>query len=237
MRPIILKTGSTFADLAGRRGDFEDWFAARLGRPLRDFHVIDAQRATTLPDPTSADAVLVTGSSATVHEHDPWSDRAGAWLRAAVQSGVPVLGVCYGHQLLADAFGGRTSRNPNGREIGLTTVHIAQDDPLFEGLPPVFPVFETHLDAVVDVPQSARVLAGNARCPVQALAFGPRAWGVQWHPEFDDDAMRHYLHVRRPQIEAELGAGETDRLLRAVQGTPPSGDCILRNFWRLATAT
>lgn len=235
-RPLILKTGSTLSSLSARRGDFEHWFAARLDRGVSECFVVDAQRATQLPEPSSPDVVIVTGSPSTVHEHEAWSDRAGAWLRDVVRAGVPVLGVCYGHQLLADALGGRTDRNPRGREIGLSVVELAATDPLFEGLSPRFAVFESHVDAVVEVPAGARVLASNERCAVQALRFGERAWGVQWHPEFDDDVMRTYLLERKDRVDAELGAGAADRLLAEVRETPPSGPRIMQNFWRLATA-
>lgn len=234
VRALILKTGSTLPSLIARRGDFEDWFAARLGRPREEVTVVDAQRAAKLPAPSSPDCVIVTGSPATVHEHEPWSDRAGAWLAEVVGAGVPVLGVCYGHQLLADALGGRTARNPHGREIGPSRVELVEDDPLFEGLPRAFSVLESHVDAVIDPPPGARLLARNARCAVQALRFAPKAWGVQWHPEFDDEVMREYLEARRERIDAELGAGEAARLLAALTETPASGATILRNFWRLA---
>jgi GMP synthase (glutamine-hydrolysing) len=234
MNLFILKTGGTFADLAARRGDFEDWFAAHLHAhyPGLMLRVLHAQQHPELPPPAACDGLLITGSDKTVHEHEPWSVRAGEWLAAVVAAGVPVLGVCYGHQLLADALGGITGRNPRGREIGVVEIEVSTGDPLFDGLPPRFPVFATHCDAVLTLPQDGRVLAGNSHTAVQALAIGPHARGVQFHPEFDADVMRHYLQTRAPLIDGESGEGTAARLLAEVREVP-AGPVVLRNFLRL----
>lgn len=228
MRPVILKTGKTFDELSARRGCYEHWFARALGWPLERFEVIDALAMGPLP--AEADAVLVTGSPASVHEREPWSVAAGEWLQRVVRAGVPVLGVCYGHQLLGDVFGGQVGRNPNGREIGVVEVE-ADDDPLFEGLPRRFPVIQTHKDAVNTPPPGARVLARNTQTPVQALAFGDRVRTVQWHPEFDADIIRTYLTARAHLIDEESGPGTTERLLGEVTEVE-TGPIIMRNFAR-----
>jgi GMP synthase (glutamine-hydrolysing) len=230
MRPVILMTGHTLDDLRPRRGDFHDWFAARVGWPLDRFHVVEAVEPD-LPDPRGVDGVLVSGSAASVHDHEPWSVRAGEWLAAAADAGVPILGVCYGHQLLGDTLGGRSERNPNGREIGVVEVTRFADDPLFEGLPPAFPAIATHRDAVTVAPPGARVLAGNANTPIQAMALGPNVRTVQFHPEFDADVIRHYLRSRADAVDAELGPGAAARLLAEVNDVP-TGPRILANFFR-----
>lgn len=231
---LILKTGSTFEDLAARRGDFEHWFEshARIGRERLNLRVLAAQQHPELPAPDAFDALIITGSDKTVHEREPWSVRAGEWLAQVVAAGVPVLGVCYGHQLLADALGGRTGRNPTGREIGVVEVEVSDEDPLFADLPPRFPVFATHCDAVLELPPQGRVLARNPHTAVQALAVGAQARGVQFHPEFDAEVMRHYLQTRAPLIDSERGEGTTARLLAEVREMP-AGPVVLRNFLRL----
>jgi GMP synthase (glutamine-hydrolysing) len=225
----ILKTGSTFTDLAQRRGDFEDWFAHQLRFLGAKFSVLDAQALPLLPPAESFDGILVTGSSSTVHEHEPWSVRAGKWLHRAAHAGAPILGVCYGHQLLASSFGGLTGRNPSGREIGVIEVEVTTADPLFAHLPPRFPAFATHSDAVFSLPSCATVLATNLHTHVQAIALPKRVRTVQFHPEFDAEVMRHYLMTRAPQIESELGPGTTARLLAELRELP-TGAQILRNF-------
>lgn len=233
---LILKTGSTFAELAARRGDFESWFETHLlasaghsGKAVRVVTVA-AQSELELPPLAGIDGIIVTGSPSAVHDHEPWSVRAGEWLRAAVVAGAPVLGVCYGHQLIADSSGGRSGQNPAGREIGLVEVTVAED-PLFAGLPASFPVFTSHNDAVLTAPPGSQLLASNGHTAIQALAVGARARTVQWHPEFDVDIIRHYLHARAPLIDADRGEGTTASYLAALRETA-SGPVILGNFLR-----
>jgi GMP synthase (glutamine-hydrolysing) len=123
----------------------------------------------------------------------------GRWARDAAAAGQPVLGVCFGHQLVGEALGGRAGRNPTGRETGTTEVHLTPEgraDPLFAGLPPVLAVQQTHSDALVVAPPDAVCLAGNASTPWQALAWGPMLRTVQFHPEMGAEALRELLAAR-----------------------------------------
>ena len=233
MKPLILMTGHTFEDLRADVGDFDAWFARGSGWSRDRFEVIDAVAAPPLPDPASVDPVIVTGSPLHVHHREPWSVRAGEWLRDVVEAGIPVLGVCYGHQLLGDVYGGDVGPNPNGREIGVVEVDIDTEHPLFHGLPSSLPVFQTHTDAVNRAPQGWKTLAGNALTPVQAMEFGS-ALTVQWHPEFTVDILRHYISRRIPLLDAELGAGAADRILANLRHLPDA-PAIIRNFLRMCS--
>jgi GMP synthase (glutamine-hydrolysing) len=213
----IFKAGSTFPSLAAELGDFEDWIARRLApsvaRPLR---VVDP-RCDALPDPASLAGVIITGSHAMVSDREPWSEACAAWLAAAVPAGLPVLGICYGHQLLAHALGGEVGYHPGGLEIGtveVETTPAAADDALFAALPPRFPAQVVHRQSVLRLPPGAVCLARNAFEPHHAFRIH-RAWGVQFHPEFSAEAMAGYL--------AQL----------AQPGTPratPEAEGVLRGF-------
>ena len=232
----ILKTGSTVAPLVPRRGDFEDWFRAGLGAseaeaPLHAVHLGDA-----LPALRAGLGVVITGSPAMVTDGPLWSLAVEAWLRDAVAIGVRVLGVCYGHQLLARALGGTAADHPLGREMGTVEVALSADgraDPLFAGLPPTLVVQESHSQTVTHLPPEARLLAGNAHDPHQAFAVGHHAWGVQFHPEFDAEIARGYITERAAELEAE---GLDPAGLSEAARDSVHGQRLLANFARLVRA-
>ncbi|MEW6742139.1 MAG: glutamine amidotransferase [Planctomycetota bacterium] len=234
MQLIILKTGSTVPRVLAQRGDFEHWIAAAAQVAFERFQVIDVVRGDALPQPSPQRPVIITGSPASVHDREPWSERAAAWLREAVAREVPVLGICYGHQLLAHALGGRVGRNPNGREVGVRRVWFEESDLLFEDLSSPLEVYESHSDAVLEPPAGARVLARNDHTFVQAFAVGRHTRGVQWHPEFDAEILRGYLDERAAEIDRESGPGTAARL-RAEVVELPSGRILMRNFLRHLT--
>lgn len=232
MRPLLLlvKVGRTLPDIAARRGDFEDFFAQASGLASTELHLVQPFEGEDLPSPRGFGGVIVTGSAAMVTDREAWSERTGRWLRATVESGMPVLGVCYGHQLLADAFGGTVAKNPRGREIGSIHVELRPDaarDALFEGMPPVLSVQATHVESVVALPRGAEHLAGNGRDPHQAFRIGEKAWGVQFHPEFDADIVRGYIEGRRARCEEE--GIDADALLRDARDSE-HGAMILKRF-------
>jgi GMP synthase (glutamine-hydrolysing) len=232
-RVLVIKTGTTLPELRPRRGDYEDWIVERLGLPWERIELVVAYEGETLPDPHEPAGVVVTGSSALVSAREPWSERVAAWLREAVATGTPLFGICYGHQLLAHALGGRVGRNPRGREIGTVALELhaaAREDPLLGGLPAQLKVQATHVESVLELPPGARLLASSATDPHQAFACGERAWGVQFHPEFDAEVVRTYLEVRREEIRGE--GIDPESLERTVEESP-HGTRLLRRFAEL----
>jgi GMP synthase (glutamine-hydrolysing) len=152
-------------------------FRRELDADLAEF---DAS-AGDLPPDFDYDAAVVTGSKSSVYWDDPWIDALVDWVERAADR-LPVLGVCYGHQLLATALGGRVEAMDDV-ELGYREVHRRGDDPLLAGVDSPFVAFETHSDRVVDLPPGATLLAENDR-GVQAFRRGD-CWGVQFHPEYD----------------------------------------------------
>ena len=135
-----------------------------------------------------------------VTERRDWSERSAAWLRDAAQAGMPLFGICYGHQLLAHALGGEVGDNPAGREMGTIGLELhphAEHDPLFAGLPAQFAAQATHLQTVLRAPEGATVLARSSQDDCHAFRWGDRAWGVQFHPEFSATHMRGYVQARQ----------------------------------------
>jgi GMP synthase (glutamine-hydrolysing) len=220
---LIVKTGEPLPSVKAAHGDFEDWIARGLGMPLAEVAVAAAHQGQALPDPATIAGVVVTGSPAMVTERADWSEAAAAWLAKLVESdSLPVLGLCYGHQLLAHGLGGEVGTNPNGRETGSVEVRFRARD----GDASLGPLFESgahqghmsHLESVLRPPADAEVLAETDQEPHAVLRFGPRQWGVQFHPEFDREIMRSYVVARR-EILAGEGA-DPDAIHAAVVETP-----------------
>lgn len=225
-----MKAGSTFAALARRRGDYEDWIARGLGLGPERVRVVHAVPGDPLPDPDAVAGVVITGSSAMVSHREPWSERCAEWLRGAAQRDTPLLGICYGHQLLAHGLGGEVAPNPRGREIGSVRVRLApgaERDPLLAGAGAELLVHTTHLESVLAPPPGARRLGESDADPHQVLAFGARAWGVQFHPEFDAEVMRAYLEERRELLRGE---GRDPEALLAGVSDSEDGRALLRRF-------
>lgn len=231
MRPlVVLRSGDVPPPISARRGEYLGWFAEAVGDVWpHDWLEHDVRLDTELPDPRAVSGFVLTGSSASVTERAPWMLRFEAYLRECAALDVPMLGVCFGHQILAQALGGLVERNPNGREIGTRRVTVSpeQTDPLFAGLGETFDVNTTHVDSVTRLPDGARVLARTALEPHAAFAMPGRVRGVQFHPEIDGDAMRSWVVLRRPLLEAE--SLDADAILAASTDTP-AGTAVLRNF-------
>ncbi|KER68889.1 hypothetical protein HR51_25065 [Burkholderia cepacia] len=193
---VVVKLGSTFPGLSSERGDFEHWFRDAVADWDLPVRILDAAARPALPEPDALAGVILTGSSSMVTDRLPWSERLRPWLARIVAEGLPVLGVCYGHQLLADALGGEVGRRSQGVEIGSVSVTRNADsdgDPLFGALPRQFPAHCVHWQSVLRLPANACVLAGSAADSHQAYRVGDRAWGVQFHPEFSELVMRFYI--------------------------------------------
>jgi GMP synthase (glutamine-hydrolysing) len=218
---LILKCGSAQREVAAKVGDYETWFIRSLGGDPARFTVVDPQKSEPFPDPARCAAVLATGSPSSVLEHRPWMAETGAYLWKASDLGVPVLAVCFAHQLLADTLGAPVQRNPHGREFGAVDVELTaegQRHPLFRGISAKTTFQANHEDEVVVLPQEVSLLAGNAHSPIQAFQYGALLMGVQFHPELWLEPVKAIAAERRiaPQ---HYRAEET-----------PAGHTLLKNF-------
>jgi GMP synthase (glutamine-hydrolysing) len=229
-RLLILQAGSTAPGVRARLGDYPAWFARRLA-PHVELRVVRPY-AEPLPPAARFHGVLVTGSPWSVTAPEPWMDDTAAWLLDAARVR-PVLGVCFGHQLIARALGGRVERNPRGREAGTGEVSLTpagSADPLFSGAPPTFLVQQTHEDHVPELPPGATLLAGNDFTPVQAFAAGDTVRCVQFHPEMDAEHSRALAEARRDRLDADAPGGA--RAVLASIRPAPMGTRVLSNWLR-----
>ena len=228
---LILFTGSTVPVVKERHGDFDSHFKSAIGDAWTGpWATVDSRDVQTeLPRPDELSGVIVTGSSSSVTDRmsEPWMPRLEGWLRDAVQKDVPLLGVCFGHQILASALGGEVRKNPRGRAIGSRKVQVVSDDPLLEGIPRVFDVNVSHRDHVAIAPPNVDKIVTADHDDMHAFAVGRFARAVQFHPEFSDQIVRGYIE-QRMQILRDEGL-DPDQLHRDVVDVPHARK-LLRNF-------
>ncbi len=214
----LIKTGGTIEQIKNHHGDFEDWFAEGLG--ISDLLQIDVYRQQALPAAETLAGVVITGSAAMVSAKEDWSERTAQWLAQTVHKGIPVLGVCYGHQLLAHALGGRVGPNPAGRQIGTVTTRLIdsyKEDPLLGYLPRSFAAQTSHSEVVLELPPGARRLATSQLDNNFVIRFAENVWGVQFHPEFSAAVMSEYIRYRADAIREE--GLDPEQLLENVTDT------------------
>jgi GMP synthase-like glutamine amidotransferase len=198
MRVAILETGTPPAELVPRFGTYPDMFAKLLGPQFTA--VTYATHALELPSsPDDHPAYLITGSPAGVYEDLPWIARLEAFLQAA-KGKAKLVGVCFGQQAMAQAFGGRVEKSERGWGVGLQTYEVREAAPFMAGETAVsVPV--SHQDQVVVQPPGTRVLAASAFSPFGVLAWdGQPALSMQFHPEFDPDFAKALVETRRDRL-------------------------------------
>jgi GMP synthase (glutamine-hydrolysing) len=178
-------------------------FRRELDAALAEFDVTDGE----LPATYEYDGVVITGSRASAYWDEPWIESLVEWTAAADERDLPILGVCFGHQVLAEALGGRVV-DMGEYEIGYREVRRVADDDLLRGVPESFTVFTTHSDRVSDLPPGATLLAEN---DYGVHAFRrDNAFGVQFHPEYDPETAERVTRGKDDQLSAARIQGVVD---------------------------
>jgi GMP synthase-like glutamine amidotransferase len=175
-------------------------------------------------DPSVYSGILVTGSAASVNGDWPWIAPLCRFIRLSVSQGVPFLGVCFGHQVLAHALGGAVSRAAEP-EVGWVQISRKGESALFAGLPTEFDCFVSHEDEVSRLPPGGRLLARSAACGVQAFQVGSApVWGIQFHPEMSVEESCRLVRWRAERhpglgldVEAMIGSPEASRTLPGLR--------------------
>lgn len=194
-------------------GVFRD-FLARDGHQL---HTVELDEGAQIPPLDDYDALWVMGGPM-----DTWQEAQHPWLRAekaairrAVRElGMPYLGFCLGHQLLADALGGSVALAAEPEVGVLQVARSAQASPFLDGVPERFDVLQWHSAEIKQTPDDAVVLASSPRCAVQAMSVGPRAFSMQFHVEITDRTVPewHAVPAYCAALEQSLGADGPQRL-------------------------
>lgn len=226
---LLVQMGHPPLDIRQAVGEQPQWFHDALG-DVDPVTVVCPFEGEALPAVGTFSGAVITGSWAMVTDHEEWSERTAEWAREVIEAGVPVLGVCYGHQLMAYALGGSVDYHPQGSEVGQIAVTLndaAQHDPLLSGLPNSFDTFLSHEQSVLALPKGAVVLGASSHDPHQIVRYSPTAFSVQFHPEFSAPVMNKIITSRSERVA--MKGKDRDALLAKVSDTPESR-AILQRF-------
>ena len=206
MKLGILKTDAVRDEWVPRFGEYPDMFMRLLGErdPSLEFRVYDVMRGEYPEDIDEVDAYLITGSKFSVYEDLPWIHRLLAFLRELHARRKKVVGICFGHQAIAQALGGRTEKAAVGWGVGLHRHRFHTRPAWFDGGEAEFPVLVSHQDQVTQNATGAEVLASSAFCPNAVCQLGDHILTFQGHPEFVNDYSRAIIEYRREMIGEEV---------------------------------
>ena len=219
MKIGVLKCGDMNPALAGRWGEYPQIYTAMLHQASPDIAVegVDVDGGQPLDTAPEVDGWIISGSRHGVYEDHPWIAPLKAFLRAQVAKGTPVVGVCFGHQILAEALGGRAEKFSGGWGVGATEYGAVDAPGWARDLGSLWTSNAVHQDQVGSLPPDATVIARNDFCANAALAYGdpanPYAISVQPHPEFGADFLRDLIDkVLADKVPAEQLAQARSRL-------------------------
>ncbi len=198
----ILETGRVNPDLIAAHGEyvpmFESWLKPAFPQVrLRGYASIDGEIPASA---TECDAWLITGSKHGVYEELPWIEPLKGFLREVRSAGTPMIGVCFGHQIMAEAFGGSAVKSDKGWGVGVHDYQVTRRAGWMDGGPDEFAIHALHQDQVVEIPDDATVLANSPFCEFAMLAYGdperPDAISIQPHPEFNRPYAQDLIELR-----------------------------------------
>ncbi|MDZ4791523.1 MAG: type 1 glutamine amidotransferase [Hyphomicrobiales bacterium] len=200
----IIEAGLTPPIIAAAHGDFpamiERWLSPAL--PEAHFKTIAVIKGEDLPDARDYDAYVITGSEAGVYDRLIWMAPLKEFILFAAAARVPQFGICFGHQIMTEAFGGRVIKSPQGWQCGLYDYKIDANELLPEIT--MLPMLALHQDQVVEPPPGAQLIGAHEASPYAMLQYRPEAFSTQCHPEFDVETVKAYLRLGKLSVPQTL---------------------------------
>ncbi|MDB5506178.1 MAG: type 1 glutamine amidotransferase [Devosia sp.] len=216
MKLTILLTGNVPVPLRAEFGPYPLMFErmfARVGETF-SYDVVAINEGAPFPDPATLDAVLVPGSAAGVYDDLPWLEPLRHFIRTAYAGNTPMLGICFGHQIMADALGGDVRKSEKGWGLGRHTYGVIARPNYMTAAPASLSVACSHQDQVIVAPPEAETFLASAFTPNAGLNYrNGAAISLQSHPEFDDDYTLALARLRTGKAPQEV----IDLALESVQ--------------------
>lgn len=199
MRIALLKGGTIPRKTRERLGDYDQLFMSLLAQPGQDWDIHDVEHGQFPASLDDYGGVVITGSPAAAYDDEPWVKELLRLARECHQREIPLLGTCFGLQVVAQALDGEVVKNPAGWDIGITELELTEAGrafPALAGAPSPLRILEMHRDIAVTAPPGASVLAGSPLSPIEIFHIGERLVCVQGHPEMDQGCVAEIIAKR-----------------------------------------
>jgi GMP synthase (glutamine-hydrolysing) len=197
---LIIKCGDTYESVKTKAGDFDEMVINRSNLPRNVFKVYEIHKGEKPRHPSEYIAAIITGSHSNIDEKNQWTKQLKDWIITARYSNIPVLGICFGHQVIAEALGGKVEKSAKGINIGyekITLTPAGNEDPLFKNIKDDLITFKSHQYYLTKTPPESIVLAKNNAGGIESFKTG-KIYGVQFHPEFTKETLEEYIKKNDP---------------------------------------
>jgi len=204
---LIIKCGETLPLIKSQFGDFEDWIIKMSGLPGGNFRIINLPEGEQLRHPENFESTIITGSHFNTNQRFPWIKLLKNWILTARYSNNPVLGIGFGFQLIAEAFGGKVIPNSEGQILRTSFIQLTpagMNDPLFKNTGNSFESYLNHTRNVSFLPPEVEILASNSMGKLMAIRSN-KIYGIQFHPEIPEKVFKLYIKSSSLPLSAHLG--------------------------------